>query len=265
MKVSVIIPCYNFEKYIEEALLSVISQKTNFEYEILVRDDGSSDRSIDCIDRVCMVCKNAADIKNFSHTYQEGKNLGLKGMNNFKFLLDNAKGEYIAYMDGDDYWVDPYKLQRQIDFLDRNKDYVMTFTAHWQKNDNGKYEPEEHYNWFGLPLNMFPSSDVETKDLLNQNWVVYGRVFKNMNGIIKDWMHGLPILDWPINYEYSKIGKIKYIDFPSGVYRIHNSSTFGILADEEKNKQVNETREAIRKNYKQSNPDYDLNSPVIGM
>lgn len=265
MKVSVIVPCYNFEKYIEECLLSVVAQKTNFEFEILTRDDGSSDRSRDCIERICMVCKNAVDIKNFSYTHEPEKNLGKRGLNNFQFLLDQAKGEYIAYLDGDDYWVDPYKLQRQIDFLDGNKDYVMTFCGHWQKNDLGEYEPVEPHSWFGLPLNIFPSCDVETKDLLNYNWVVYGRVFKNMNGIIKDWMHGLPILDWPINYEYSRIGKIKYIDFPSGIYRIHKSSTFGNLADVERNKQVDEVREAIRKNYKQSNPDYDLNSPPIGM
>lgn len=265
MKVSVIIPCYNFEKYIEEALLSVVSQKTNFEYEILIRDDGSSDKSVDCINRVCMVCQQAANIQNFSCTYEEGKNLGLRGINNIKFLLENAKGEYISYLDGDDYWVDPYKLQKQIDFLEKNKDYVMTFSGYWQKNNIGKYDPEQPHNWLGLPLNLFPTSDVETKDLLNYNWVVYGRVFKNMNGIIKDWMHNLPILDWPINYEYSKIGKIKYIDFPSGVYRIHEFSTFGNLNIEERNKQVNEVREAIRKNYKQSNPDYDLNSPPIGM
>jgi glycosyltransferase involved in cell wall biosynthesis len=265
MKVSVIVPCYNFEHYIEQCLLSVVSQRTNFEFEILVRDDGSSDRSRDSINRICYRMGDSFNIRNFSETHEPGKNLGNSGLDNFRFMLSQAKGDYIAYLDGDDYWVDPYKLQCQIDFLENNKDYVMIFTGHWTKNHEGKYDPQDPGCWFGLPLNIFSDNEVKTKDLLSYNWVVYGRVYKNIPNLIKDWMVGLPILDWPMNYEMSKVGRIKYIDIPTGVYRIHNTSTFGNLSEDKRNIQVNDVRKIIREKHKECNPGYDVNEPIVGM
>jgi len=263
MKVSVIIPCYNFEHYIEQCLLSVMYQKTNFEYEILIRDDGSTDLSRDNIWRICLRYQDNFNIRNFSETHEPGKNLGDKGFHNFKFMLSQAKGEYIAYLDGDDYWIDPYKLQHQIDFLERNKDYIMSFTGYWQKNPEGKYDPTDPGCWLGLPL-FFIENDPTTKHLLNYNWAVYGRVFRNVDNLIKDWMHGLPILDWPINFELSRRGKIKYLDFPSGVYRVHNTSTFGVLEKEKKLEQTNLVRKIIRQKYKEENPEYEVDGPILG-
>ena len=108
MKVSVIIPCYNFEDYIEQSILSAVSQKTNFEFEILVRDDMSSDNSQVCIERVATFNPNVKYFK-------PEENWGFK---NIKFLIEQCKGEYIAWLDGDDYWTDIHKLQKQVDFLD---------------------------------------------------------------------------------------------------------------------------------------------------
>jgi glycosyltransferase involved in cell wall biosynthesis len=265
MKVSVIIPCYNFEQYIEQCLLSAASQKTNFEFEILIRDDGSSDKSRDCINRVCYRLGDGFNIRNFSDIHEQGKNLGHSGLNNFRFMLDQAKGDYIAYLDGDDYWIDPYKLQFQVDFLENNKEYVMVFTGHWEKNDEGVYNPSDPGCWLGLPSNLFKDNDVSTDRLLSYNWAVYGRVYRNIPNLIKDWMVGLPILDWPMNYEMSKIGKIKYIDIPTGVYRIHNKSTFGILNENKKKEHVDNVRKIIREKHKESYLDYDTNEPIVGM
>ena len=246
--------------------MSVAAQKTNFEYEILIRDDCSTDKSKESIDRVCFCYKDATEIRNFSRTHEPEKNLGLNGLNNFNFLLSQARGEYIAYLDGDDYWIDPYKLQKQVDYMEKNKDCVMTFTGYWQKNSDGTYDPPDPGSWLGLPESFVPQNDIiTTENFLSYNWAVFGRVFKNVDKIIKDWMHGLPILDWPINYEFSKMGKVRYIDFPGGVYRVHNSSTFANLKMEKQMEHVNNVRKIIRKNYKQSNPDYDLNNPVIKM
>ena len=106
MKVSVIIPCYNFEDYIEQSILSVVAQKTNFEFEILVRDDFSTDKSQLNIERVANFNTNV-------RFFNPEENWG--GDKNIKFLIEQAKGEYIAYLDGDDYWTDFFKLQKQIE------------------------------------------------------------------------------------------------------------------------------------------------------
>lgn len=255
MKLSVIIPCYNFGEFIEQAITSAINQNTNFEYEILIRDDFSTDTSYTNIERARIFAPSGKNIRNF----KPEKNIGAN--RNIKFLLEQAKGEYIAYLDGDDYWIEPTKLQRQVDFLENNKDYSVTFSGYWMKKPGGKYEPNSPYVWFSCRPE-FNKRDINTIDLLNYNWVTFGRVFKNTPDLVKDWMLDLPILDWPINYELSKIGKVKYLDFPCGIYRISDKSIFASLSEKEAADKVNITRKAIREDYKKINPDYDLNSPL---
>ena len=238
MKVSVIIPCYNFEDYIEQSILSAVSQKTNFEFEILVRDDMSSDNSQVCIERVA--CFNS-NVKYF----KPEENWGFK---NIKFLIEQCKGEYIAWLDGDDYWTDIHKLQKQVDFLDQNPEYILTFTGYWMKKDRS-YSPDNPNQWLCLP-NNFSDGEVKTEDLLKGNWVSFGKFFRNGQNIIEDWMGETTYLDWAMNYKLSKSGKIKYLDFPSGVYRVHDKGAFSLLRDEEKQKITNIFIDKISIDYK---------------
>ena len=238
MKVSVIIPCYNFEDYIEQSILSAVSQKTNFEFEILVRDDMSTDNSQICIERV--------SIFNDSVKYFKAEeNLGAG--NNIKFLTDQAQGEYIAYLDGDDYWTDVYKLQKQIDFLDSNPDYIMTFTGYWMK-DGKNYSPNVSSSWLSIP-NRFENNEVAIDDLLKGNWVSFGRVFRRTPDLFKDWMIDAFYFDWVTNFELSKLGKIKYLDFPCGVYRVHNNGIFSKMDKNTKDQKTIEQKQILLDNY----------------
>ena len=108
MKLSVIIPSYNFSKYIEQCLYSVLFQNTNFDFEVLVRDDFSNDGTNEILERISIYNPNLK-------YYVANENWGFH--KNIKFLMEEARGEYIAYLDGDDYFTDKDKLQRQIDFL----------------------------------------------------------------------------------------------------------------------------------------------------
>ena len=239
MKVSVIIPCYNFEEYIEQSILSAVSQKTNFEFEILVRDDMSNDNSQICIERVANFNSNV-------RYFNAEENLS--ACNNIKFFIEQCKGEYIAWLDGDDYWTDIYKLQKQVDFLDQNPEYIMTFTGYWMKRDRD-YSPSLPYQWLCLP-NNFSDGEVKTEDLLSGNWISFGKFFRNGQNIIEDWMGETTYLDWAMNYKLSKSGKIKYLDFPSGVYRVHDKGAFSLLKDEEKQKMTNIFIDKISIDYK---------------
>ena len=163
MKLSVIIPCYNFEEYIEQSILSAVAQKTNFEFEILVRDDFSTDRSQLNIDRV-------DNFNSIVRVIKPIENLGF--FKNISLLINECKGEYIAYLDGDDYFTDPHKLQKQVDFLDNNPDYVMTFTGYWVREPNGGYAPDSTPGWLGLI--GFENNTVLTKDLLITNNITFG-------------------------------------------------------------------------------------------
>jgi glycosyltransferase involved in cell wall biosynthesis len=111
IKVSVFCLCYNHEKFIEKALLSIVNQKTDFEFEVIVFDDLSPDSSRDIIDRV--VEENHLKC-HFVKLYPE-ENQYSKGITIGPVVLPQARGDFIAFCEGDDYWCDENKLQKQYD------------------------------------------------------------------------------------------------------------------------------------------------------
>lgn len=118
IKVSVCVVTYNQENYIAQCLQSLIDQEVNFKFEVIVSDDCSSDRTSEIIKE--FEVKYPQIIKVIIHE----KNLG--AFKNFVFVHEQAKGKYIAHMDGDDYAL-PDKIQEQADFLDNNPECNMVF------------------------------------------------------------------------------------------------------------------------------------------
>ena len=137
MTLSVRLMSYNHSAYIDAALHSINIQKTNFEFEIVIGDDFSLDDTLE-------------KIKNFKFTNPNikvnilervlGDEYSIQRQNrgrlyNFIDIIANCQGKYIALLDGDDYWTDPLKLQKQVDFLDANSDYVMCTHVTEEKNE----------------------------------------------------------------------------------------------------------------------------------
>jgi glycosyltransferase involved in cell wall biosynthesis len=209
MKLTVIIPAYKFSKYIEQCLLSVLFQNTNFEFEVLVRDDFSNDGTNEILERISIYYPNLK-------YYVADENWGFH--KNIKFLLEESRGEYISYLDGDDYFTDKDKLQKQIDFLDNNPDYVMHAMGYWRLQNDGTYVPSETDSRLWARM-----EDVTTENLMVDNYVGFGRMFRNIPNLFKDYFFDLPFFDYPLNYELSCFGKIKNISHPGGVYREHGS------------------------------------------
>ena len=188
-------------------------QKTNFDFEILIRDDFSNDGSDEIIEKIAHENKNV-------RYFKSNENIG--GHKNIKFLLDLADSEYIAYLDGDDYWTASDKLQKQIDFLDANPEYSMCFCGYWRQREFDKSSINLNV-WEGP--NFYESDDFSSDDFFGNNPVnSLTRVFRNRKGIFKDYFLDCFINDLPLNYEISKIGKIKFLNFPGGVYREHAGS-----------------------------------------
>ncbi len=216
-KVSVIIPCYNYDKYIEQCILSVIVQRRNFNIEILIGDDNSTDNSLKIIQRI----KNSystpdMDIRIIHHDTNVGE------IDNTKSLLENSNGEYIAYLDADDYWIYPDKLQRQIDYLDSNLDCSLCITGHLQLEDNNWIPDASSASWL-CPKDI---DNLNSESLTMGNIVgsSSSRVFRNYKDLFKDYFYEFPYSDWVINFELSLRGKIAYLNFPSYVYHYHKNS-----------------------------------------
>lgn len=117
--VSVLVTVYNHERYIKECLTSIARQKTSFRFEVLVGEDVSTDST-----RAVMKGFEDTLPDNFTLLYRED-NLG--DTLNSQDLLYRARGRYMALLEGDDFWTDDEKLQRQVDFLESHPDYVAAF------------------------------------------------------------------------------------------------------------------------------------------
>lgn len=130
--VSIVCNTYNQKKYIINALESFVMQKTDFQFEILVHDDASTDGT----DQV--IREFAINYPDIVIPILEDENQYSKGVRITEMIINNfAKGKYIAFCEGDDYWIDPLKLQKQIDYLERNSECMLCFTnAYCEINGN---------------------------------------------------------------------------------------------------------------------------------
>ena len=121
--VSICCITYNHENYIKDALNGFLIQETDFPIEILIHDDASKDRTADIIrEYEAKYPKIVKPIYQTQNQFSQGKRM------NPEFNFIRAKGDYLALCEGDDYWVDSRKLQKQVHFLTSNPSYVLTFT-----------------------------------------------------------------------------------------------------------------------------------------
>ena len=119
--VSVVMMTYGHENYIRQAIEGVLMQNCFFEVELIVANDCSTDKTDLIIKDIIQNHPRGNWIKYHHHE----KNVGM--MPNFIFALHQATGKYVALCDGDDYWTDPLKLQKQVGFLEENEEYVLCF------------------------------------------------------------------------------------------------------------------------------------------
>lgn len=118
--VSVLLITYNHEKYIRQSIESIIGQITDFNFEIVVGEDHSTDNTFSIIQSYQKANPELIRIR------RSAQNVGL--LENYKLTTEACKGKYIAICSGDDYWIDNYKLQKQLDFLESNDEYGLCYT-----------------------------------------------------------------------------------------------------------------------------------------
>lgn len=209
MKVSVYCLVYNHGKYLKSALDGFVNQKVNFPFEVIVHDDCSTDNS-------AIIIKEYADkypdiIKPiYQRENQYSKGISIKRT----YIAPLVKGDYVAVCEGDDYWNDELKLQKQVDFLDNNLEYIACVHDTLQENQND-----------GTTFRMFnfgQDKDINLEDILK------GKCFHTSSVLYRSKM----IYSYPPFYEAAKSfgdvqlaidlslnGKIKYFDTVMSVYR----------------------------------------------
>lgn len=210
---------YNHEDFIADAIESVLMQEVDFDFELIIGEDESSDRTREIVkhfhrrypDRIRLVLNDRSNV-----VYAHGRPTG---NGNLVKTLEHARGKYIALLEGDDYWTSSRKLQRQVDFLDNNPSCAIVHHAATKLLEDGIEEPQRR-----PPQKTFATLE----DLLRFNFIRTCSVMYR-NGLFSefpDWFYKLPMGDRPLYILIlnAQNGQIGYIDETMAVYRRHGDS-----------------------------------------
>lgn len=208
---------YNHEPYLRQCLDGFVMQKTNFRFEAIVHDDASTDGT-------------AAIVKEYAEKYPdiikpifETENQYSKRDGSIRRIMNNAicqTAKYIAFCEGDDYWTDPLKLQKQFDFMEANPEYGLVYTETIFYNQK-KQRYEER---FGYPCNSFEDIIKKGNPIPTLTAMIHkGLLFKYLDEIspqTKNWKMG----DYPLWLYCSINTKLKFINICSATYRVIQES-----------------------------------------
>ena len=224
-KISVVTITYGHENFIEQTLDGVFMQDYKGEIEFII----SNDHSPDATDRVIKDYLAVKEIPiNFTIKYtQHEVNKGM--MTNFIWALEQTSGKYIALCEGDDYWTDPLKLQKQVDFLEENEEYVIHSGKAQILKDN------KLGNTIGDPLSKktYDIADFYTKN----NLVTCTAMFRNISISLSNF-EGLVFGDWKLYTLLlsQKSGNLAYVaDVIYSVYRIHEGGVMQKITRQHEN------------------------------
>lgn len=223
LKVSVCVTTFNVVSYIRQTIESILLQKTDFTYEIIIADDLSNDGTRDILEEL-----RARYPEKIVLFYPEDKS-GVCKLN--YLLVMQAKGEYIAWLDGDDWWCDDLKLQKQVDYLDSHAHSSGVHTA-WRNLHNGEYI-DSHIELTEREQSMFGKTYVE--HILNSGRGV-GRFSSLLcrRAILVSWFERDPEIMLGTDHVYANDdaifcilgheGLLYYMDDLTTVYTIRNGS-----------------------------------------
>jgi glycosyltransferase involved in cell wall biosynthesis len=214
--VSVFMITYNHEKFISAAIEGILLQKTNFTFELVIGEDCSGDKTR-------MICESFTKKNSIINLLPETKNnLGVN--KNAERTFNECRAKYIAICEGDDYWTDPYKLQKQVDFLEDNPDYVLVHHNAKTIDEKGNLVNESNLP----PANR---ADLSPEDL--QKGKVISTLTMCFRNVIRDFpeeFYKVPIADMFLVSLLGRHGKAKYMpEIEPAMYREHSGGVWSSL------------------------------------
>jgi len=234
-KVCVLLSTYNHENFIAEAINNVLMQEVNFDYEVTIIEDCSTDKTRDI----------AVDFRN---RYPEKIHLVLAERNRndnsaWRQVISTASSCYLALLDGDDYWTSTLKLQKQVDFMEAHPDCSICF-----HNVTAVYEDSS-----ALPY-TFNSAEQKTILTIDDLWI--GNVIAGCSSILRrdaieeipEWFVKVKRADWALYILAAHHGNIVYLDEVMGVYRIHDRGLWSGMDETEQNEETIQFYEEINVN-----------------
>lgn len=227
IKLSICCITYNHEKFIRQALDGFIMQKTNFKYEVLIHDDASTDGTRKIIEEYAS--KYPEIIKPIYQTENKfSKGIYVDQVYNWPRI----QGEYVALCEGDDYWTDMYKLQKQVDFLDNHPDFTVCFhpvVVYWKDNFNDS-------TVFPSTELRFHKTELSFEELLKHNFIQTNSVVYRwqLKGKENKFPKDILPCDYFVHLLNAQNGKIGFLPEVMAVYRKHSAGIWAgcIVTDE---------------------------------
>lgn len=214
-KVSVVMITYNHEAYIEQAIQSILAQNCDFDVELIISNDKSTDETDTVVKRLINNSIVPEHISIKYHHHQQNKGM----MGNFIWTLNQASGKYIALCEGDDYWTDPLKLQKQVDFMEAHPDYALCGCL-----AKRVYEDQTVEDDFEGEAGVFDQIDIAERNMIPTASVLFrSSCIKHL----PKWLWDCPVGDWPLYLICTNYGKIKIFDEPMVLRRIHKDGIWG--------------------------------------
>jgi glucosyltransferase len=249
-KVDILMITYNHQNFIEQAIDGVISQLTDFKFRLQIFDDCSTDNTEEKTRK-----KLNHSNSNLTIVYHRNQqNLGV--FKNGKLSYDAFDGEYVALCEGDDYWIDPLKIQKQIDLLESTgNDFCYTdFDIYY--NDEQKFDKFILKNKKG---EINHSKPLLSRGIISTaSWVIKGDFFKNFDPLVND------VVDKAIFLliEFIRVnGKIVYLPDSTTVYRKWNGSASNQVFDNKRYLHHKSAFEFMMNYYEKYYP-YDLQTRI---
>ena len=209
--VSIVYCTYNHELYVEEALDSILCQKTNFKYEIIVHDDASKDNT------QLILRKYYNENRELIVPIFQSENIWRKRTISMwtDVCFPLARGKYIAICDGDDFWTDNYKLQKQVDFLEQNSEYTFCFHNAIKMNFNSSCKSRLFNNLDEINHHTYV-------DLISRPWYIAtsSLMFRNLDYDYPKWFATMENNDYALELLLASRGPFYYIPDIMSVYRI---------------------------------------------
>jgi glycosyltransferase involved in cell wall biosynthesis len=220
MKLSVAMITYNHEQYIGQAIESILAQNVNFEYEIVIGEDCSTDGT-------------RAVITAFQRRYPERIKLLLRdrnvgSMRNFTGTIEACHGEYLALLEGDDYWIATDKLQKQINFLDAHPECAICCGRVQAVYEAGTQNVDVGLDVVG----QLPAGPYTIEDILKGNFVMTCTVVlrRKYIGEFPKWFFEMKLGDWPLYAMVARYGTIELVDEILAAYRIHSGGVWSSVS-----------------------------------
>lgn len=211
--VSVFMVTYNHERYIRQAIESALMQKTDFPFEIVIGEDCSTDNTR------TIVLDYEQRYPGKIRVVRSDHNVG--AVANATRTLAVCRGKYVAFLEGDDYWTDAGKLQKQVGFLETHPDFSICFHGSLEVDSNGNEIKK-------FDLNADQAEVTTIEDLSKGNYIyTASSIFRNnLVPDIPDWLRGLNAGDYPLHLRLAQLGKIKFFPDKMSAYRIHTGGMF---------------------------------------